>query len=371
LKWNLRPASQFPLPRHPALSRGFAPASDSVFEVAGGTEIGIYEQNILFDDFENLFETSKATCTEYENESLEPNIILNLNQTIPQDFEINFPLNQDINDLDISLLEDAMIDDRNELNLNSFFNTNEDREEVVDISFSNYENHSKNQQEVDINQHIHSIQEHEENTLNQCELVFVHQHDDYSTQEDDQSQDEVNPVDYIQDEVLHHVNSPINHHANIIVFQKEEDPVLHEISNPIQNNEGDDNVCFLTEDEAKTLKKSVDIIKRKRRIFAGEDLLFQAQALLSESQPLLPRSQSFPAGPELLSSGKQNKENFPACKKRKQQLDDNEIYLEDLEAKNKKLKLEEQKLSMVVGSLKSKYIEYILNKKVVICQKSK
>jgi hypothetical protein len=341
--------------------------------VAGGTEIGSYEQNILFEDFENLFQTSKSTYTEYENESLEPNIILNLNQTIPQDFEINFPLNQDINDLDISLLEDAMIDDRNEFNLNSFINTNKEREEVVDISVSNYENHSKNQQEEDINQHILSIQEHEENTLNQCELVFVHQHDDYSTQEDDQSQEEVHPVDYIQDDVLLHVNSPINHHANIFVFQKEEDPVLHELSNPMQNNEDEDNTSssyFLTEDEAKTINKSVEIIKRKRRIFAGEDLLFQAQALLSESQPLLPRSQSLPSGPALFSSGKRNKENVPACKKRKQQLDDSEINLEELEAKNKKLKLEEQKLSMVVGSLKSKYIEYILNKKVVICQKS-
>lgn len=340
MKWNLRPVSVFPLPRHPALSRGFAPASDSVFEVAGGTEIGSYEQNILFEDFESLFQTSKTTCTEYENESLEPNIILNLNQTLPQDFEINFPLNQDIDDLDISLLEDAIIDDRNEFNQNSFINTNEERDEVFDISVSNYENHSKNQQEEDINQHILSIQEHEENTLNQCELVFVLQHDDYSTQEDDQSQDEVNPVDDIQDDVLHHhVNSPINHHANIFVFQKEEDPVLHEISDPMQNNEDDDNTCssyFLTEDEAKTINKSVEIIKRKRRIFAGEDLLFQAQALLSESQPLLPRSQSLPAGPALLSSGKQNKENVPACKKRKQQLDDSEINLEELEAKKQK-----------------------------------
>ena len=74
----------------------------------------------------------------------------------------------------------------------------------------------------------------------------------------------------------------------------------------------------LSEEEAQTINKCVEILRNKKNIFAGEELLLQAQALLSEPQSLLSRSSS---SSSLVSESTSYEQEYrlplPACRKRK------------------------------------------------------
>lgn len=347
-----------------------------MFEVVGQSQEGTYNENLLFDDFESFFQTSGTPCTQYENENYD--ISWNLNETTnSQDLTFNLLLEQDIGDLDINLLQDIVDNDTDEQNKsldvieleNNIFNViNADSHEnrksssehvtnLTGLKFTNEENHLHQHQEYNILQHgndLMLVQEKEnidDGPINQDEdhkkyqiSLIKHGHNNQSS----------SLIQYSEDlNILNPSDCSPNHDI--------EPTHQEEVSSPIldYNYSSSD----LTEDEAKTLVECVKIIKSKKKPFTGEDLLLQAQALLSEPQSLFVPSD--PSSPQTKS--RKDKNQVPASRKRKRKLNDDEIFLEELVDKNKKLRVQEERLSKAVWSLKSKYIEYIKNKKVVIC----
>ena len=313
--------------RLPVTASGFAPASDGVFEVAGQSQEGTYNENLLFDDFESFFQTSGTPCTQYENENYD--ISWNLNETTnSQDVTFNLLLQQDIGDLEIDLLQGIVDNDTseqkksldgNELENNIFNVINADSHEnrksssehlsnLTGLKFMYEENHLHQHQENNIHQHVNDLmlEQEKENIddgpINQDEEISMHDHKEYQISlikhghnNQSSSSEDTN--------ILNLSDCSPNH--DIVPTHQEE------ISSPIldYNYSSSD----LTEDEAKTLVECVKIIKRKKKPFAGEDLLLQAQALLSEPESLFTPSDT--SSPQTKS--RKDKNQVPASRKRK------------------------------------------------------
>ena len=301
--------------------------------MSGEIESGNFEQNLLLDDLESFFKSSQAPYTEYEQET--PHKISNFNEnTDSQDLNIDMILEQDITDFDIDLLQDTPGIDTNGFD----FIIDENESNSSDSRISEHGTHNAHN---DLHNHTNIIDEQEsfsstlvernpehtedEKHLNDHYLVDLgHVHIHMHGQAKVTFFEEV-PMNHNQNDKMCHVEE---HHLyqDEEILQNDEDFLLPsvEAAEHIQDEEQnpqDEIVSLspdcgyqspqLSEDEAHTIHRCVEILKDRKDIFAGEDLLLQAQALLSEPQSLLSRSSS----PSSVISESTSSERV--CRKRK------------------------------------------------------
>lgn len=297
--------------------------------MTGGNKSGSFEhENPFYDDFESLLVNCTATNTLHENDQLDPDIYLNLNKNTLLNLDNNFDESTFL-DLDISLFQDENQPD----NSCTFPNQNEsppddpctypEQDESQLDDPCTYPNQDENQQ-----QEPYTFQNQNEN-LNQ----------------------DLDADGYI----IQHQNANLDTIGNILSNQDDLEPANLNPNKFLAINRSG---SIETENESSTSNESADNVEipiEHINIFAGEDLLLQAQALLEE-----PHSLTVDTGME-----KNKGKAAQACRKRKHKLTDDEIFLADLEKKNKKLKLREATLSRKVRTLKTNYIEAIKNKRVI------
>lgn len=278
--------------------------------MTGGNKSGTYEhENPFYDDFESLLQNCPTSNPLHENDQLDPDIYLNLTQNTLLNLDNNFDESTFL-DLDINLFQDENQPDKS----CTFSNQNESPPDEP----CTYPNQDENPQQ-----------------------------EPYTYPDPNENQ-ELDADGYI----IQHQYANLDPIANILPNQDEPESPIHNKCHTIYHSGS-----IETGDESSSSDEStenVEIPIENINIFAGEELLLQAQALLEE-----PHSLTVDAGME------NNKGKAPACRKRKHKLTDEEMVLADLEAKNKKLKLQESTLSKKVRTLKTNYIEAIKNKTVV------